>query len=371
MISPHSDAAPDPAGEAAAPTAPVVAAAPPELPAADTRPAPRRVLPLAAALAGAAALLVVGGAALSNRNREPPPRRQLLARGDVEAQRPVRAPQPEMPTLLVGPPRPPAGEMGPPKPDAGPMRVPAWNHGPLPAISGSNWPGALPPLPASGGPAVPTLIVPRNQDGSLPAPVPPQPARSAVTSQAKPLRLTLALAELERSLQGPGTWLKIHAAASVPCYVTVFHVDARRMVSVVFPKRFAQVYRPSNVYKLVDPEESPDSAQFVFAIASVFPLTAADALAALELQPPALPAGLRGDGATAGAMAVAYEAVLNHLRNRAGADSALKEWERHTWRTVLGVLRPKPEEPAPREPVGETKSGQPGEKPEKDADPGG
>src|SRR5262249_27974063 len=166
-------------------------------------------------------------------------------------------------------------------------RGPTWKLPPLPFVppgSAATVPavpiGIRPRLPGADVALVPPL--PDAASGDVTAPPLPRPARSAETSPSKPLALRLRAVPSENTILGPGEWLKIRASASVPCYVVVFHVSGDRHVKVLFPRRFDLVYEPNVSYTLADRSNPGESGEIVVAVACVYPMTAADALAALR-----------------------------------------------------------------------------------------
>jgi len=191
-------------------------------------------------------------------------------------------------------------------------------------------------LSAGGPPVLP--------DPSLPATVvpglPPRPARSAETSAAKPLTLRLRALPSVNSIQGPGQWLKIRASASVPCYVVIFHVTGSHKVRIVFPRRFDLVYEPNTSYTLLDRADPGDSGEIVVAVASVYPMSAADALSAIRASRALAPAASRGPLGTE-----LWEALEANLKGKAGGSVHIKQWEPHAWRVAMAMHRPPP--PAP------------------------
>jgi hypothetical protein len=317
---------------------------------------PRFAQQVLAGLAATAAIVFLGSRALSSM-RPLPARRQplavaarpepahVLARSS-EMGPPAPAELPEMPSLLVGPPDPQqlASEA------ASEARGPMWNRGALPPIPGSV---ALDfSKLAPNGPAIPREIVPRNPDnGGLtasPDETDPRPARAAETSSEKPLSLQLTVTPVESSPHGPGTWLRIRATASVACYIAVFHVNGDRRVSVLFPRRFDIVYRPNVTYTLMARAEPGEAGEVVLAVASVYPIAAADALAAVQSSRALAPASARGL-----LSAGVWDAVEQHLRGRASGEPALPSWERHAWRVaVAGHRAPVAPPSQPPQPAG-------------------
>lgn len=250
---------------------------------------------------------------------------------------------PEMPTLMAGPPAPE---------DLGIVRGgPGLEyHGPplMPV------PGSLPMEALSPGPAVPLdvaprAIVPRGSAGDTGASAPERPARSAETSSQKPLRLRLQATRAAESAYGTGNWLNIRASGSVPCYLMLLQVDAQGRASILFPRRVDLSYRPNVSYRMAARSAAGDQGEYLIAVASVYPLTAADALAALEARAPSVETA---EGAPP--LSAALDAAKSALRARADGSSTLGQWEAHAW-TVTAAFHPSPEPaaaPARREPGG-------------------
>jgi hypothetical protein len=266
---------------------------------------------------------------------------------------------PEMPSLIVGPPAPEPA-VAPAAPGLRVTHGPNWRLSPLPPVPG--FAGAIPAVPirierrpgdasamAGAPPILPGIIEP----GSSASPA--RPARSAETSAARPLVLHLRAVPSENSIQGPGEWLKIRASASVPCYVVIFHVTGNHHVRIVFPRRFDLVYEPNVSYTLLDRADPGENGEIVVAVASVYPMTAADALAAIRASRALAPSASRGPLA-----AELWEALEANLRGRAGGAVHVKQWEPHAWRVAMAMHRPPAPEAAPADSAAPQAKHQPG-----------
>jgi hypothetical protein len=348
-----------PADESAGESIPPAAEAPAAAPAVAGSPgAPGRRRRPRAALWGAAAagtaILILGAHALSSRGTarsRPRPAERRPAAGHPQPGAPsaIMGPPapvhfgpdqvPEMPTLLFGPP-------APERPAPGGVRIargPGYLGAPLPPIAGLG--GFTVPPP---GPAVPVGIVPRAPGVPPPAEAAPRPLRSAETSEQKPLGLRVSLDEAASSPQGPGAWLKVRASGSGPCYVAIFHVDGERHVSIVFPRRFDIPYQPNVTYNLMTRSAPGETGEVVVAVAAVYPLTAADALAAIQASRALAPASARG-----ALSSDLWEALEAYLKSRANGEAKLKEWDRHAWRVAMAVHRAPTPKPTPEAGSGE------------------
>jgi hypothetical protein len=347
---PAEDAAAGSDGPAPEETAGMIPAAP------SARIAARRSgsqVPLWAAGLAATGLLIVAAQAISSRGPARTPRRLASAA-------PPAAPHREAPASLMGPPAPPAAKpeeapempslvVGPPAPERPARdgvqvaRGPGYRGAPLPPIPGLTGIQFPPP-----GPAVPLAIVPRGAGTAgqdpLGEPAAARPQRSTETSDDRPLTVRVSLTESESSLHGPGAWLKVRAAASGACYVAIFHIDGARHVTILFPRRFDIAYQPNVTYNLMARSDPGETGEVVVAVASVYPLTAADALAAIQASRALVPAsshGMLGSGL--------WDALEDYLRGRARGEAKLKGWERHAWRVAMAAHRPPAPKPAPAE----------------------
>jgi hypothetical protein len=253
-----------------------------------------------------------------------------------------------MPSLLVGPPAPERLAPG----GVPVARGPGYRGAPLPPVAG------LAPIqfPAA-GPAVPLAIIPRAAAGGQtddpgPAAVAPRPQRSAETSEERPLTLRVTVNEAESSVHGPGAWLKVRASASAPCYVAILHVDGERHVNILFPRRFDIAYQPNVTYNLMTRSAPGETGEVVVAVASVYPLTAADALAAIQASRGIAPASARGMLSSG-----LWDALETFLRGRADGEPKLKNWERHAWRVAMAGHRPAAAAPPETAPASGTGGG--------------
>lgn len=222
--------------------------------------------------------------------------------------------------------------------------------------------GELEPLPPVGPPlliegpgdlALPgerhTAVVPRRVLPPVPPPpeplppsVIPAPAARATASAERPLMVAIHVPAAPEGF-APGGAVQVRVASRVDCYLVLIRVDSAGKATLEFPFRLDSPGQAGQVFDRVVRVGAPGS-ELLVAVASIHPLTTADALAALKLV--GMPAELgRVEGGAA-----AWEAALAFLAAAPGASAAprLPDWARHEWYvgvTTFTVRAPQPAAP--------------------------
>ncbi|MBI3909913.1 MAG: hypothetical protein HY320_03155 [Armatimonadetes bacterium] len=176
--------------------------------------------------------------------------------------------------------------------------------------------------------------------------VPPPPAKSAETTPERPLVIALHLPDEGLGTLTPGQIVQVKLGANVPCYVLLLRVDASGHASVAYPPRIGILVQPGQAYDQVFKAAAIAGTEYLVAVAALYPLSAADALAALKTAgtPPEL-----HDREHGGPGAAAVWETLQNFLSAAARDTQpeLPNWGRHEWFVTAAALPVRPMEMTP------------------------